>query len=136
MPCIIEELSDIPDRIIRISAGGPLTAALTSGNDIYMWGRNISAAPLDSLSSATAHPLELNGYDFLDVAVGNHHVVVLTTEHRVFAIGANGSNQLGLPNTRDHTEWTEVPLNLPQGKRVIRVYAGYGNTLLLIDNLH
>ncbi|PSS20506.1 hypothetical protein M430DRAFT_27546 [Amorphotheca resinae ATCC 22711] len=89
-PGIVEDLSNLPDKVVRISSGGAMTAALTSGNDVYFWGVGMSG-PLGNLWSASPQPLDLDEQDILDVAVGNEHILILTTEHKVFAIGANGS---------------------------------------------
>jgi len=53
-------------------------------------------------------------FDFSDVGVGFRHVIVLTTDQRVFVVGANGNGQLGLGDR--YTEevladtWKEVDL--------------------------
>lgn len=132
-PCIVDDLFSLPDRVIRISSGGHLTAALTSGNDIYIWGTGVAAGPLDRLWSSTPFPLDLVGQDFLDVAIGHQHVVVLTTEHKIFVMGANESGQLGLSDKRDYTEWTEVTVVLQEQQWVTRVYAGHRNSFLLVE---
>jgi alpha-tubulin suppressor-like RCC1 family protein len=133
-PCIVDDLFSLPDKVIRISSGGLLTAALTSGNDIYIWGTGVVAGSLDRLWSATPFPLDLDGQDFLDVAIGRQHVVVLTTEHKIFVIGANESGQLGLSDKRDYTEWTEVTVALKEQQCVTRVYAGHSNSFLLVES--
>jgi len=50
-------------------------------------------------------------FDFLDVGVGFRHVIVLTTDERIFVIGANQNGQLGLGKEERSTEnWMEVEL--------------------------
>lgn len=112
-----------------------MTAALTSSHDIYIWGKGVTTGPLNRLWSPTPYPLDLDEQEFLDVAVGNNHVIVLTTEHKVFAIGANGNGQLGLSDEHDHTEWTEISPPLKERQHVTRVYAGYNNSLLLVEDV-
>jgi alpha-tubulin suppressor-like RCC1 family protein len=131
-PGIVEDLSNLPDKIVRISSGGAMTAALTSGNDVYFWGVGMSG-PLGNLWSASPQPLDLDEQDILDVAVGNEHILILTTEHKVFAIGANGSGQLGLSN-KEYREWTEIPLSLKERQQVTRVYTSYNNSFVLVTN--
>ena len=133
IPCIVEDLHSLPDKITKISSRGSLSAALTSEHDIYIWGTGVMIGPLNSLWSPKPHPLDLCGHDFLDVAVGNHHVIVLTTNHKIFVIGANRNGQLGLNDQRDHADWTEVTLPLSAQQQVTSVYAGYNNSLLLVE---
>jgi alpha-tubulin suppressor-like RCC1 family protein len=135
IPCVVEDLHSLVDKVTRISSGGTLSAALTSGHDIYIWGTGIITGPLNRLWSPTPYPLDLHGQEFLDVAVGNHHVIVLTTEHKIFVIGANGSGQLGVNDRRDHSEWTEITLPLKEQQHVTRVYAGHNNSLLLVEEI-
>lgn len=135
IPCVVEDLHSLPDKITKISSRGLLSVALTSAHDIYIWGTGVIMGPLSSLWESKPHPLDLSGQDFLDVAVGNNHVIVLTTEHKIFVIGANRNGQLGLTDPRDHAEWTEVTLPLSAQQQVTRVYAGYNNSLLLVENV-
>jgi alpha-tubulin suppressor-like RCC1 family protein len=136
VPCIVEDLFALPDKVIMISSGGTLTAALTSGNDIYMWGTGVTPGPLTQLWNASPFPLDLDGHDFLDVAIGNQHVIVLTTEHRVFVLGDNRSGQLGLGETLQCDQWTEVSLPIVGEKQhVTKVYAGHNNSVLLVEDI-
>ncbi|KAG9248165.1 regulator of chromosome condensation 1/beta-lactamase-inhibitor protein II [Calycina marina] len=129
-PCIVEDLADLPNRIIKISSSGYVTAALTSANDAYFWGRGED--PKD-LISAFPTPLDLDGQDILDVAVGFNHIVVLTTERKVFIVGDNGNGQLGLAIEKSD-DWREAPLPLSNGQRVSGIYAGYKNTFVLVED--
>ena len=133
-PCVVEDLQSI-GKVTKISSGGTLTAALTSENDIYIWGNGTTTEPLSRLWNPTPYPLDLHGQDFLDVAVGNHHVIVLTTEHKIFVIGANESGQLGRNDRRDYPDWTEVSLPLKGTQHVTKVFAGHNNSLLLVENM-
>jgi alpha-tubulin suppressor-like RCC1 family protein len=69
------------------------------------------------------------------VAVGNHHVIVLTTEHKIFVIGANESGQLGLNDRHDHPDWTEVSLPLKEKQHVTKVFAGHNNSFLIVESI-
>lgn len=132
-PCVVEDLKSLPDEVTRISSGGSLTAALTSNHDIYIWGGGKVAGHPIQLWNPTPSPLDLNDQEFLDVAVGNNHVILLTTEHKLFVIGGNGSGQLGLEDTNDHLDWTEITIPLKQDQHVTRVYAGYNNSFVLVE---
>lgn len=133
-PCVVEDLKSLLDKITRISSGGSLTAALTSNHDIYIWGGGKVPGHPIQLWSSTPSPLDLNYQEFLDVAVGNNHVILLTTEHKVFVIGGNGSGQLGLEDKDDQQDWTEITLPLNEDQHVTRVYAGYNYSFVLVEN--
>ena len=96
---------------------------------MYFWGR--SGEPKELLTG-TPTPLDLDGHDILDVAVGFNHLVVLTTERKVFIVGNGGNGQLGL-DLEILEDWKEVYLPLKEGQRVAKVYAGYKNTFLLVE---
>lgn len=54
-------------------------------------------------------------FDFLDIGIGLRHVIVLTTDHRVFVIGGNANSQYGLGNKREErkefaAEWKEIDM--------------------------
>jgi alpha-tubulin suppressor-like RCC1 family protein len=134
-PSIVEELSELPDKIVKISSGGYATAALTSGNDIYVWGRQ-GYLELSEPLTGSPIPLDLEGLDFLDVAVGMNHIVLLTTERKVFVVGAGRNGQLGLgPDIRELKDWKQVRLPLKEKQRVANVHAGYKNSFLIVEDI-
>lgn len=111
-----------------------MTAALTSGNDLYLWGgRPEQPKVLDELSG-TPEPVDLDGQDVLDVAVGVDHILVLTNEHKLYVVGANRNGQLGL-NVEELFEWREVVLPLGGKQRIVSVHAGYKNSFLIIEDI-
>ena len=134
LPSIVEDLSDLPAGPIRkISSGGYVTAALTSGNDLYLWGGRPRQTKMLGQLSGTPEPVDLDGQDFLDIAVGADHILALTTEYKLYVIGANRNGQLGL-DMEDLCEWREVSLPL-DGKRIVSIHAGYKNSFLLVENI-
>lgn len=54
-------------------------------------------------------PIDLNE-EVIQIACGNSHALVLTSEREVFAFGRNKSGQLGTGDTRDKTKPFRVPL--------------------------
>lgn len=74
--------------------------------------------------------------DVADVAVGEGHVVVLTTTGEVFGIGSNGSGQLGLgEGVEGVDEWTRIGGDVVSGgKEVVGVVAGERSTFLVVRN--
>ncbi|KAK3618193.1 hypothetical protein LTR56_021398 [Elasticomyces elasticus] len=101
--------------------GGWMSAAISEDGALYLWGA--AAAPghdrsirclreagagevalVELLASAHDEPL-----DVIDVAIGDAHVAVATTNGRLFVVGDNKDGQLGLDSTEDFIEdWTEV----------------------------
>jgi len=120
-------------KVRKIASGGYHTAALTTGNDLYLWGgRPGQTKILDELEDYPM-PVDVDGNDWVDVAVGQDHIVALSTEGDVWVVGEGGNGQLGL--AKDITmlrEWRKVELDL-DGMKVSRVYAGYKNSLLIIE---
>ena len=113
--------------IVRIAAGGYTLAALTEGGDLYCWGgRPGQRALIDGLSNMPI-PVDVGEADVKDVAVGEHHILVLTTEGQVFVRGSNKNGQLGLGQSAGTwvENWIRVA-NIPRDKgwEIIRVAAG------------
>ncbi|KAF8856482.1 RCC1/BLIP-II [Acephala macrosclerotiorum] len=135
IPCVVEDLLDLPTGTIRkISSGGYVTAALTEGNDLYVWGgRPGQAKLLEDLTGAPT-PVDLDGQDVLDVAVSMNHMIALTTEGRLFVVGDGGNGQLGLDVT-ELAACREVSLPLTDNQRIISVHAGYKNSLVVVKDI-
>jgi alpha-tubulin suppressor-like RCC1 family protein len=128
----VEVLLELPDKTEKISSGGYATATLTSGNDVYLWGRPGQPELSEQLTGSPI-PLDLDGQDFLDVAVGENHIIVLTTDRKVFVVGAGGNGQLG-SDEKQLNDWKEACLPLKPGQRVAGVYAGYKNSFVIVED--
>jgi alpha-tubulin suppressor-like RCC1 family protein len=119
---------------VKISSGGYATAALTESNDIYIWGRQ-GHPELDEPLTRSPTPLDLDGEDFLDVAVGINHMIVLTTKGKLFVVGAGENGQLGLEAaSKEVKDWKEVRLPLKEGQQVASVHAGYKNSFVIVED--
>jgi len=129
-PHLVENLYDLPDAVEKISSGGYATAVLTSANDAYFWGR---PGQPENLLTDSPTPLDLDGHDFLDIAVGFNHLMVLTTDHNLFMVGDGRSGQLGM-NIKKLDDWKEVKLPLRPGQQIVGIYAGYKNSFLLVGS--
>lgn len=131
-PGLVTALQDLPTGpISKIAAGGYMLAALTTGNDLYLWGGHPGrkTVPADITDEPT--PVDIEENDIADVAVGETHIIVLTTSGDVFVIGENGNGQLGLPSKSEES-WVRVPLDLKDGRRVVGVESGARNSFLLV----
>lgn len=117
---------------MKIVAGGYTVGALTSGNDLYLWGGRPGVQQVVEGISVEPMPVDIEGKDILDVAVGESHVIVLTTDHEVYAIGANDSGQLGSA-VASATVWTRVDLSLRERRRIIGVAAGPRSSFILVQ---
>ena len=128
-PCPVTFLGGIPIR--KVATEGWITAAISRDNDLYVWGgrpverERIGALLAVGLASKDDDSEEVKlvdidgGTDIVDVAVGGGHIVVLTAEGKVFAIGRGVNGQLGTGHRYFANDWVEaVSLH---DKRVIGV---------------
>ena len=100
---------------------------------------NISAVSADAdgarllvwdvkISEVVEFPLPEGVSDFSGVFVEDSHVLILSSDGRLFAVGSNWTGQLGLGDYEDRFAFTEVPL--PAGvSGWSRIETGYGYTL-------
>lgn len=131
-PGLVTALKDLPTGpISKISAGGYVLAAVTTGNDLYIWGGHPGRKTVPADISDEPTPVDIEENDIADVAVGESHIIVLTTNGDVFVIGENGNGQLGLPSKLEES-WRRVPLDLKDGRRVVGVQAGTRTSFLLV----
>ncbi|KAK4953197.1 hypothetical protein LTR10_008903 [Elasticomyces elasticus] len=119
VPGIVEALGGL--KITKIASGGWMSAAFSEDGALYLWGaagapghdRSIrclreagagEVALVELLASAHDEPL-----DVIDVAIGDAHVAVATSDGRLFVVGDNKDGQLGLDSAEDFIEdWTEA----------------------------
>jgi alpha-tubulin suppressor-like RCC1 family protein len=131
----VEDLLDLPTgKIRKISSGGYVTAAITVGNDLYVWGGRPGQPKLLEQMEGYPTPVDLEGLDILDVAVGDGHILALSTDNRLFIVGDGGNGQLGLgSNIKELADWKEVSLPLKEGQKMVRVHAGYKNSFVVVE---
>ncbi|KAL2257881.1 hypothetical protein VTK26DRAFT_9052 [Humicola hyalothermophila] len=149
-PGPVPSLTDLPTGPITklaTSPGSYLLAALTAGNDLYVWGDRGRAAIFCSALSLTDMPSPVvigvddddNGKDVADVAVGDAHIIALTTDGEVYVVGDNANGQLGVPGLAAASTWTRVDLGSLEGgeeqqSRVTGVAAGPRSSFLIVRN--
>ncbi|KAK4098272.1 RCC1/BLIP-II [Parathielavia hyrcaniae] len=134
VPGQVTDLDDLPTGpITKLAAGGYILAALTAGNDLYCWGHAGRSPILDDLSD-TPSPVVIDDKDVIDVAVGEAHMLVLTSDREVYVIGENNNGQLGLPGVPSTKTWTRIDLSavLTSGQTVTGVAAGPRNSFLIV----
>lgn len=134
-PGLVTALQDLPTGPIwKIAAGGYTLAALTTGNDLYLWGGHPGRKTVPADVSDEPVPVVIEDQDIADVAVGEAHLVVLTTEGTIFVIGHNRNGQLGLP-IESTDSWKQVDLDLKHGRRAVGVATGPRNSFIIIEDI-
>ncbi|KAL8777702.1 MAG: hypothetical protein Q9213_007745 [Squamulea squamosa] len=148
VPTVISALDGI--NIAKIAAGPWLIAAVSSEKDLYVWGHVMKQAigtdysNFDRLlnpngQNRTPEDVYLvdiaDGHDVDDVAVGNEHLIVLTTTGELWGYGSNEYAQLGLGREVKSTQGTWVKVFTPdEGERIREFVAGPLNTLVVVTN--
>lgn len=142
----ITELSSLPTGPIqKLISSGTITAALTLGNDLYIWGTSSNSSSSSFLPFfQTSYPeeeeeavksIDIHGLDVIDIAVGRDYMIAITIdgeERRVWGIGSNRNGQLGLGDVEDTGEWVEM--KVPVCGKVEGVWTGYDNSFLVVRN--
>lgn len=140
-PGLVEALGGI--KIVKISAGSWMIAALSEDGAVYLWGigtpgKNTCIKTLRDVDSSEVALVDIwdnekeDPLDIVDVAVGDGHVVVVVESGRIFGIGENGNGQLGLGDGRCFMEdWVETAMDA--GQRWTAVHAGAKCTLATPD---
>jgi len=136
-PAIIPSLVDLPTGSIKkLSSGGYVTGALTAGNDLYVWGGRPGEAKILEDIGEEPGPVDVEEKDILDFGVGMNHMIVLTTDGKVFVVGAGGNGQLGIGDKIEMVkDWKEAVLPLSEKQRVVGVHAGYKNSFVLVEDI-
>lgn len=111
-PCIVSALEGM--YVSKISSGGWITAAVTRDRDLYIWGQQTPGED-ERIEFLPDGGDEVGLVDLgedvhiEDVAVGAGHVLALTSECEVYAVGDNETGQLGAKdNEKFRKEWRKV----------------------------
>lgn len=82
--------------VVKFSAGGEHSAAVTSNGLVYTWGRNDSGQLGNGHLADTNLPQPVAGItNAIDVSAGDDHTVVLLSDGTAVAFGDNYEGQLG-----------------------------------------
>ncbi|KAI4836058.1 RCC1/BLIP-II protein, partial [Aureobasidium sp. EXF-8845] len=130
-PGLVECLAGI--QIKKIASDGWMTAALSEDGAVYLFGTGTPGTQHSLSCLAGLNPVEAalvdieergEPLDFLDVAMGDGHVLLLAQDGRVFAAGDNRNGQLGLGQKASsyNKDWREVMI--PKQHRCLAVFAG------------
>ncbi|KAM7208448.1 E3 ubiquitin-protein ligase HERC2 [Naviculisporaceae sp. PSN 640] len=92
------------------------------------------STPFFTTLTSDPTPVDINNWsDIADIAIGDRHLLALTTEGEVFAIGDNINGQLGLPEVKHSTDiWTKVDINTSEGAVITGVVAGPRNSFVIV----
>ncbi|KAI9870713.1 MAG: hypothetical protein M1830_003890 [Pleopsidium flavum] len=119
-----------------------MTGAVSRDGDLYVWGGRSGSSSgsgegrISCLPSAEDEVALVDiegGVDVVDVGVGAGHILALTGDGRVFAVGLNRNGQLGIGEESGFCEdWVEVPLEFGERKKVVGVECGYWSSFVLV----
>ena len=98
IPCRVEALAEF--RVRKIDTGGFLTAALTEDGQLFLWGvtRPGGSQLASSVRNETVALQSILGPSIsvvVDVAVGDNHVVALSSDGRLLGLGEGANGELG-----------------------------------------
>lgn len=104
---------------------GDRTVVLTSGGEVYFWGKNWSGLGNKGIS-------KIDGLsDIVKIAVKKQHMLALRKDGAVFSIGANEFGELGIGNTRPYKN--EEVFKLDFNGAIIKDIGVGDNTSYAID---
>jgi len=121
------------ETIIQVESGRNHTAALTSNKKLFLWGSNSNGQLGDGTIINSSIPLDITsefnlsvGETIDDVALGDNHSAVLTSEGRLFLWGSNSNGQLGDGTQIDSSNPLDITseFNLDDGETITNIELG------------
>ncbi len=145
MPQLVKNM---PRNIIAIEAGCNHCFAVTSGGELYSWGRNLlgQLGLGDNVDKNTPQRVlgELASKRVIAVAAGTVHSMVIACDRdgtrKVYACGCNSDGQLGmgvhfLPgHGNDDRRYRFQLVHGLSDKNIIAIAAGHGHSITLAEN--
>lgn len=105
-------------HISYIACGSNHSAALSDGGMVWLWGANHSGqsglenVDISSKPNLLSSSVELRNHAIIDVSCGTKHTVLLSKKGKLFGMGDNTENQLGI-NQRGRTEEPILKVSVP-----------------------
>lgn len=129
---------------LKMSANYEHAVVIVDGETLYGWGENqfgelglgdrsMRTLPTDLSSGFNLDP----GETYIDVATGDGHTIILTSNYRVLAAGDNSQGQLGNGGVGSYHEVSiDITANIPLDTEdyIVSIYCGYKNTFLVSNN--
>ncbi|XP_010460224.1 PREDICTED: ultraviolet-B receptor UVR8-like isoform X1 [Camelina sativa] len=128
LPCLVSGLKDV--EVVRISANGDHSAAISADGQLFSWGRGFCSSP--DVQTPQCLPSSLS---FREVALGWNHALLLTVDGEVFKLG----NTLDKQSEKQqlHIDPSEAPLaKVPDfdGVKVLKIAAGAEHSAAVTEN--
>ncbi|XP_055040702.2 retinitis pigmentosa GTPase regulator b isoform X1 [Misgurnus anguillicaudatus] len=122
------------EPIIMLAAGSNISAALTQGGRLYMWGDNSEGQIGLGKESNALTPREVSvGKRVSWVSCGYYHSAFVTVDGALFTFGEKDSGKLGLPTEKLANH--RVPQQVTGiSNRVMQVACGGGHTVALTEH--
>lgn len=134
--------------IVDISVGAENSMAIASDGTVFIWGAGnngeMGYGNTNSLLVPTPAPHVNNlGKTFIDGAIGQNltlstnslpHFVLIANDSSVVSFGENFDGQLGIGSKTDSYTPRVLPSSSIQGKKPVKIIAGYKFTMLLTDD--
>lgn len=140
--------------VVKVRAGVDNSAAITNLNNVYIWGANAGGQlGQGNFNEYYNKPTKLTnislneGEYIVDVQIPKYsgsrmnHIVLLTSEHRVFGAGSSGYGQLGISdavNRVDKNTFIDITSSFPllEDEYILEVQAGYPGSTAVLTNLN
>jgi alpha-tubulin suppressor-like RCC1 family protein/tRNA A-37 threonylcarbamoyl transferase component Bud32 len=117
-------------QIVRISAGGSCSAALTKEGDVYTWGWGFDGRLGHFDNKDLSLPKRVTGLSqVVDISAGFGHMLAVTESGELYTWGNNTKGQLGHGDKKDRNR----PKLVITKYKFYRVHAGFGHSLALSD---
>ena len=126
--CIKSHLEEIaiPNlEIKKIKAKGLLSLILTKDNKLYLANQNEG--------NEFIHFLLPEGLDIKNVHLGAHHIIIQSTNNKLFGYGDNNEGQLGLGKGKPKISSFEE-ISLPTEAKICYVVTGFHYTFVICEN--
>lgn len=112
---------------------------MSEDNDLYVWGGQASEAQRISILPKASDGEEVKlvdiegGVDVVDVGVGSGHIMALTGDGNVWAIGDGENGQLGTGSKAFEENWVQVKGQWEGKGRTVEVGCGVWCSWVIID---